>query len=222
MLWSAIRSTLRRQLQEVTAQAWQDVNLDVYLQIALSILQKEILKIDRMAFRATETVNLVAGTTDYTLATATPDAHLGIMLVERRSSTTTSYVKQTRRDLDIIRDSILLGTSSDQPEGGLYAVSALSTIVIYPAPSSAISAGLRVHYIPVLTQGSDSASPQLPSPLHWSIILLAKAAALGETWQETGLVEKRIAEIIGDLPLYFSRDDGENPQLRPDGIHTGQ
>lgn len=225
MTYAAIRTLLRRQINEVTAQTWQDSDLDVYIQIALNLLQKEITKIDPEAFRTSENINLVAGTTDYTLATS-PTAHSGVLLVERKSTTSsTTYARQVHKDLNIVRDFLLNGQLVSGAVGdqmnGVYAVSGMSVIVISPAPDAAVTAGLRVTLRPVLTQGMDSDSPQLPSPLHYTIALLAKTVALGETYQDTALTEKRLNEVLADLPFYYSRDDGEAPQLRPTGLAIG-
>jgi hypothetical protein len=217
--WGAIRTLLRRQLNEVTAQAWADADLDVYIQIALGIIQKEIIKYDPEAFTATELHNLVASTTDYTL-TVTPDANLGVIMVERANDSTLTYKRQDRRDLNIVRDILYKGATSSSVDG-IWALSGQSTLVVAPAPDAALTSGIRVTYKSVLTQGGDSAVPPLPGPTHWGIVLIAKLTALGETRDDTTQTSARLAEVLGDLGLYYARYDGENPQMRPDGIHLG-
>jgi hypothetical protein len=225
MIRSALREVLRRQINEVAAQAWTNAELDVYLDIGVQAIAKEIYKIDPMAFRSTELINVVSGTTDYALATTVQDQS-GIMLVERMGPSSTSYTQQTKMDLDIIRSYLLSGVLVGVPNllnhtDGVYAVSGLGTVVIAPAPTANVTSGLRVTYRPVFTLASDSDAPPFPEPFHIGVIYAAKLAALGETWSETERVEKRLNELIADLPFYFSRDDGEPAALRPQGITGG-
>lgn len=220
MNWGQIRTLVRRQINEVTAQAWADADLDVYMQIAYGIIQKEISKYDPYAFTATELHATVANTTDYSL-TITPVGNLGVIKIERAADSALNYKKQERKDLDVIREMIYNGVSSDDASSGVWALSGQNTFVIAPTPVSALANGLRVTYKPVLIIGGDSAIPEVPLQLHWAIALLTKMTALGETWQDTELSSRRLTEILADVPLYYQREDAENSQWRPDGIHLG-
>lgn len=225
MTRAVMRTMLRRQINEVTAQAWTDAELDSYLDIGVQAIAKEIYKIDPMAFRSTELINLVASTTDYAFATAVQD-QLGVMLVERMGPNSTSYTQQTRQDLDVVRRYLLEGILVGAPNtlnkvDGVYAISGLGTVVIAPAPTQAVTSGLRITLRPMFTLANDAAEPLFPEPFHAAVVLAAKLFALGETWAETERVEKRLNEQLADLPFYFSRDDGEPPAFRPQGIQGG-
>jgi hypothetical protein len=222
---SELRTVLRRQINEVTAQSWTDAELNVYVNIGVQAIAKEIYKIDPMAFRSTELINVVSGTTDYNFATAVQD-QLGVMLVERMGPNSTSYVHQTRADLEVVRDYLLNGVLVGLPSitnriDGVYAISGMGTVVIAPSPTQNVTSGLRITLRPMFTLASDSSEPLFPEPFHIGVIYAAKLAALGETWAETERVEKRLNEVIADLPFYFSRDDGEPQAFRPQGIAGG-
>ena len=222
---ATIRTVLRRYLNETTSQAWTDAELLLYINQGYWQICKEITKIDPMAFRATELHNLVANTTDYTL-TIPPQSALGVMLVERMGAGSTSYTKQERKDLDVIRQWLLEGTLSGggQPgtDYGAYAVSGQDVIVLAPAPSAASTNGLRITYRPVQSLSGGTDEPNIPEPLHFGIIYAAQMAAIGETYAETPRIEKRLNEIIADISFYWSRDDGEPLSFRPSGISGGE
>lgn len=225
MTLAEIRTQLRRYLNETVSQSWSDADLLVCINQGYWQICKEIAKIDPMAFRTTELHNLVSGTTDYTL-TITVKAQLGVMLVERKGANSTSYTKQTRLDLDQIRRSLLDGTLvTGGPTGtdeGAYALSGQNIVAISPAPTENSTSGLRITYRPVQSLAADGDIPNIPEPLHFAIVYAAQIAALGETYSETERIEKRLNEIIADLPFYWSRDDGEPLAWRPVGISGGE
>lgn len=225
MTLATIRTVLRRYLNEVTSQSWADADLLPYINQGYWQICKEITKIDPMAFRVTELHNLVSGTTDYTL-TISVKAQLGVMLVERKGANSTSYTKQSRLDLDQIRRALLDGTlvtgGASGTDEGAYAVSGQDVVVLAPAPDANSANGLRITYRPVQSLAADGDIPNIPEPLHFAIVYAAQIAALGETYSETERIEKRLNEIIADLPFYWSRDDGEPLAWRPVGISGGE
>src|SRR5688500_16498133 len=87
MTRTTMRSMLRRRLQEATADQWSDANLNDLLEVALHLVQKEVMKVRGDAFMVEDSAALVANQEFYQL----PSGFWYELVVKFRASTSAAY-----------------------------------------------------------------------------------------------------------------------------------
>jgi hypothetical protein len=174
-------------------------------------MQKKIMVVDPMAFVYTDTQNLVASEPDYPMPVNSM-FEIGVYL---KASATAAYGW-----LDYIELPHL------QMESGAYHTNPYTSgysrkgryIVIYPTPSSALAAGIKLEYIPWLTMGADTDVPEIDMGLHEGIAYRAEMIALGDTAQESVKAKEDLEAVVSDVPLYYRRRGGRQLISPPAGM----
>jgi hypothetical protein len=188
---STMRTLLRRRLQEVTADQWQDSDLNEILNVGYSMVQTAIMKYHPDAFlyrdiRATEAnIDLY----DW------PSGFLTIISVEMKdSSGAYKQIRPMKYKDTLARD------SSDTTQR--YARVA-KYLCLSPAPTSAVAAAIRIWYVPTLSMSADTDIPEVVVPLHFAIVLWSQLVAMGERRETAKETESQLSAILGDIPNWY-------------------
>lgn len=203
MTRSTMRALLRRQVQEATADQWSDVDLNEALNVGLLMAEKEILKIDKLAFAYMYAIDLVGAKDNYPLPTAFMFEHSVEMLVSGQ------YKRIPR--LDYI--------DRENHSGSDYRYSILGRyLFLKPAPTSSVTSGMRLLFCPVLTMAEDTDTPEVDDSLHVAIVAAAKILLMEDTAESAESARRRLAESVADLPLYRGPSVPEYVSI--DGINS--
>lgn len=193
---SAMRSLLRRQLQDVPGVQWSDSELNDMLNVSLSLVQKEVVKVDKEAHLSWDYMNLTSGVSWYPLPQT-----FGVSKVSAKFATTDTVYTELRRkrQADIIN---LTGTQHYYTRRGQW-------LGIFPAPTVTITDGLELQHTPMYQMSADADTPRIKLPLHITIVLWAKLLLLGDTDESSGETRSRVEEAIADIPFWYSADSDD-------------
>lgn len=197
-----LKNMLTRRLQDTGNAQWADDTLNVYLNMGLQYIQKEIMKVDPMAFIYEDTANIVSGTAYYPM----PSNSMFEVAVYTRGVAGGSYEWLDYIELPWIQaggspnwDSIPF--SKGYSRAGRY-------LVIYPEPTLSITAGIALEYVPWLTMGADTDVPEIDTGLQEGIVFRAEEIALGDTAQEAVKAKEDLSQVITAIPQYYRRRGG--------------
>jgi hypothetical protein len=199
---------LRRRLQEATAKQWTDAALNEYLNLGLQFLQTAIMQVKPEEFIYISSANLVE---DDNLIPKPP----GLMQIKRvylMYSGETTYIKAEKWRSDKIEE-MVLDTSLTSDSDRYYAEEG-RWVKIWPTPSAASSAGMKLWWVPTLTMGSDSDVPDVHLNLHEGVVYRAQETALGDTDEITDpnvlrATQQILSVVISRIPLYYQPGGGE-------------
>lgn len=207
----AMRDSLRRRLQEETADRWQDIDLNQCLNLGLVELQKEILKVDPEAFSFVDRADVVADQEFYEFPAGTWYER------EIRLLSTTSplrYGPALRRvSFPERADPTALSGASV-----VYARFDRSRFVLSPVPSVSVVNGMEIVWVPTLTMALDTTVPPVHLGLHLAVVEFAEVIAtadVGDTNEET---IKDLARIVNSIPQYYLVSAGTPSRLVIEGI----
>lgn len=203
MTRAQIRTLLRRHIQDVPAVSWTDVELDAIINLAYSLVQKEIRKIDPEAHLFWDYMNTVAGTSWYPLPATFSVSQVGI------KGASTDLV-HTRLDPKRYQDIVVLTAASHQ----YYALRG-QWIGIFPAPTVSVTNGLELVSNPIMALADDAEVPRIKDPLHLAIVYWARLIALGDTDEKGDETRIRLNEMLGDLPFWYNLNADDNMKLQP-------
>lgn len=200
---------LGRRLQDVEDIQWTEAVKNDHLNRGLQYMQQVIMEIDPMAFVYECTANTVSGTAYYPM----PSNSMFEVGVFQKSSAGGEYAW-----LDFIEMPWIQAGGSANWEANPFA-SGYSRqgryLVIHPTPTSSVSAGLKLQYVPWLVMGADTDIPEIDVGLQEGIVYRAEEIALGETAQEAVKAKEDLAQVLARLPRYYRRRGGTqrfNPQ----------
>lgn len=196
MTLEEMRDQLRRLVQDPQSLEWSDVELNNMLNVAYSLVQKEIVKVDKEAHLSWDYMNLTAGTSWYPLPQT-----FGVSQVSAKFSTTDTVFTEIHRKRyrDIVS---LTGTQHFYSRRGQW-------LGIFPAPTASITSGLQLVHTPIYQLSADTDVPRIKLPLHMTIVLWAKLLLVGETDEQSGETRDRVLEQIGDIPVWYSADSDD-------------
>lgn len=207
---STIRTLLRRRINEVVADNWDDSTLNTFIDLAYALVLKQVRKVDPEALLFWDTRNTVAGTSWY----AKPSGTRGPIEVGlKKTSADTGWQELRRKPYHIAKG----WTDTDSPvycHVGEY-------VGIFPAPANSVTGGLQMIHAPTDTLATDSDFPKLENTLHYAIVLWAALIAKGESPEDDSKDAKELMRIIGDIPEdYGIKDLGQPPDLIVDVADT--
>ena len=216
MQLSALRTILRGWLQDKIppggSQAdrqWTDAALNSFLGMGLTDAEKIILAVDPEAFKCTYTADIVAATTGQDALYAWPAGTWAVMEVAR-SSDGVNFVPIRRITLKNARDG-----RQESGLGGFIPYSK-SHFMLSPAPTAAVTTGLRVIVAPTLVMAVDTDECPIP-PSHETLVLkCAQKWALADVGDPTDKVEAEIQALEQRVPRYYFVS-GEPSFLEPTG-----
>jgi hypothetical protein len=189
---AAMRSKLRRRLQEDVPDRWTDVQLNEALNLGLVELQKEVMKVDPEAFCFVDRADIVAGQEWYKWPAGTWYER------ELRILSGTTYTPIRRIAFTERGDNSILAAS-----GPSYASFDRSRFVLCPIPTVSVVNGMEIVWVPTLTMALDTTVPPVHLGLHLAIVEFAEVIAtadVGDTNEET---VKDLARIINSIPQYY-------------------
>jgi hypothetical protein len=196
-----LRSWLQRRLQDSGNAQWADADLNTYLNASLQYIEKEILKVDPMAFIYQDTASIVSGTQYYPMPSNSM-FEVGV------------YTKATGGEygwLDYIELPWIQAGSSSNWESNPFSTGysrAGRYLVLYPSPTLSVTDGIKLEYVPWLTMGADTDVPEIDAGLQEGIVYRAEEIALGDTAQEAIKAKEDLAQVIQAIPLYYRRRGG--------------
>lgn len=189
-----MRTTLRDRLDEATAAFWADAELNRYLnEGAIQVARRS------ESLRSTASINIVAGTADYTA----PTNIIRNYRAEYARSSNEIWPLEPR-DLNSM-DPLWVPYRTNQSRPAVYTmwgVSGAMTISLWPVPNESITGGLKLYYYKLPTaMATDGASLDLPNGWDELPVLYAEYVALRKdkqpNWQEAkGEFEQKMQEMM--------------------------
>jgi hypothetical protein len=208
MIRSTIRTLLRRQVHEATADAWADADLNTLIDTACDLVAAKFLAMAPDRAPITTTLNNFTRDAGYFIATiALPDGFSRMVDVSLLQSDGT-YKQIPKKERSIVES---LGVS----DSGAWCFFGASVIVA-PAPAAAQANGVRFRHHGGITLAGDNVSPPFPVNLHMAVVYEAKAIALGETEDDDTPTQRRLDKIYADAPGFYLDGGGEPEMLTPD------
>lgn len=207
---TTIRVLLRRRLNEPIADNWDDSTLNVLIDVAYALIQKQVRKADPEALLRWEYRDTVSGTIWY----AKPVGTRGLVEVGlKASSSDTDWTALRRVPYHLTRQF----TSSAETvycHRGRY-------LGIFPAPSSSVTQGIQLIHVPTDTIATDTDSPDLEESLCYGIVCWAALLAKGESPESDSKDAIELQRILGDIPAdYGTPDYSQVLPLSPDVSDT--
>lgn len=198
MTLATIRTMLRRRLNEQTADNWDDNTLDIIINLAYALVQKQVRKVDPEALIFWDYRDTTVDVNWY----EKPSGTRGPVEVGLKSSASdTTYTALVRKPYWIARD--WTGDPVYCHRGNY--------IGIFPAPTVSVTSGLSFLHAPTDTLAVDADVPKLESTLHYAVVLWASLIAKGETPEDDAKDAKELQRIIGDIPFDYGTIDLGQP-----------
>ncbi len=199
---------LRRRLNERTTDNWEDDELYEALGAGLLQVQKEVIKVDPVAFMFISQAPLQADREWYPLP---PDFWYELEVGIKTSATDTRYTALTRGAYD--RDKSRSG-SSDR----VYDIRG-RFITFMAIPDYSVDPGYQLQYTPSLSLAhvgvAGARGPTLHEGLHVAVPLWAHLILMGETHESASETASLLKAILNDIPEWYKKG-GEAPRLRID------
>ena len=167
-----------------------------------------------MAFVYTDTQNIVANQADYPM----PVNSMFEVGVYKLSGSTYGWLDH----MEMPHLQMAQGGNYANPYSAGYTRKG-RYIVLVPTPTTALTAGLKLEYVPWLTMGSDSDVPDIDIGLHEGIVYRAEMIALGDTAQEAVKALEDLRAVVEDLESYYLRRGAPqklSPQFPTAGYDT--
>jgi hypothetical protein len=194
-----IRDLVRRRLNEIEPDNWDDGTLNTIIDTAYALVLKQVRKVDPEAVLFWDTRNTVAGTTWY----AKPAGTRGPVEVGfKATSSDADWTPLTRKPYWIARD--WTGSETIYCHRGEY-------IGIFPAPKVSVTGGIQFIHAPTDTMAVDTDVPKVEATLHYAIVLWATLIAKGESPESDTKDAQELQRIIGDIPLDYGTIDYSQP-----------
>lgn len=190
-----IRTILRRRLNDTAKDQFpNDGELDDIINVALGLVQAEILKVKRYAFLQWELLDLVLNQQRYQFPVGT----CGPVYVGTRQSVSDEFVAIERQDLN----KILRGEATGYAHAG-------REIVVFPKTPTSVSQGLRIIHIPTLELSADATTTEdkgIPRPLDFAVAVWAYALLNPETGESRGELDRELGKLLENVPILFPAD----------------
>jgi len=221
-----MRERLRRQVKEpAVGVTWSDSELNVVLNNAYTLVQKEIRKVYPEAHIFWDYVNTVAGVSWYPLPATFGLIQVGLKQIASTSDGDYAILQPKRyRDVGnrvtfsgaVIVPPTSLTTQNYYTKRGQY-------IGIFPAPSTSAASnfavnppqlgGLQLLHSPIMSMSDDNDVPRIKEPLHYAIVYWAKILLSGETDTNMDDTRARLNELLSDLALWYDTQSDEPDKL---------
>jgi hypothetical protein len=202
----AIRTMVRRRIQEEEADDWSDNDLNTLINVAYALVAKQVRKVNPTFLLHWEHRDTVAGTNWYEM----PEGSRGpvdIGLLISSGSTDVQY---------LCRASGEVARQNTNESETVYTLMG-DFIGIFPAPSQSVTNGLLIIHVPTPTLAEDTDVPKLEATLHYAIVCWTALLAKGESPEDDTKEAKELSRILSDIPDDYGQDDfSQPPKLSPD------
>lgn len=190
MTRSQIRTMLRRRVQETTADQWTDSDLNDLINLAYQRVELDILTVNPQAFTSRYQADIVSGQDLYEKP-AGFNHELSFKLLDDdgvyKRMDMLSFVTNEARTNE---------STTKYAHWGAY-------FHLAPTPSTSVTAGLELDFIPSLSMTDDADVPKIAHPLHMAIVYHAQLLALGETGEEQKRAAEELQILVNKIPLYY-------------------
>jgi hypothetical protein len=206
---STIRTLLRRNIQETAEDNWSDTVLNELINVAYGLVRKEVRRVDREALVAWDLADIVSGTQFYEKPSGTWGP-LEINLLDGGE-----YKPIRRVDYDLTRPNTFSSNSFAPTFSNTVWFHRGKYIGLYPIPTESITDGIQFVHSNAEMLADDNDVPSIHVDLHYAIVLWATILAKGETKEDLQSVRASLQAILGDIGLYYGRDESEMEAIRP-------
>lgn len=183
---------------------WSDSEINQAINDAYYDLQMEVQSVNPEAIVSWDTIDITANESWYPKPPT-----FGLMQVEIDEDNDNVYYKLDLKEYNDIR--YLIGEK-------MYYCDIGDWIGIFPAPSTAVTDGIRILHRPMHTLTVDTDSPKLKLPLHQAICLQAKIFLLGDTNESSQSDEGKLMHIKDRLNLLYLGSTDEQAVISPRGL----
>jgi hypothetical protein len=198
---TTLRTLLRRQLGEATADAWADADLNTLLNAGCDRVGAKFHAMAPDRAPITTTLSAFLRETGYEFdQIALPDGFgrmLDVSLLQP-DGTYEQIPKRSRAEVEGL-------TSGDDAAWAYFG----SNVIIGPAPAASQANGVRLRHTGGITLAVDASVPPFPVDLHLAIIYEAKAVALGETGEDDTPTTRSLVRIYSDFAAAYLDGGGE-------------
>jgi hypothetical protein len=203
MIRSAIRTRLRRRVNDVQADTWSNSELNDVINDAMHDMQMAMLAVNKNAIVYRWRANIVSAQTEYSL----PSGMLWETEVRILDSTSGDYLPIDKWSKKEVEKAQLgqLTLSSDQPH--VYAIEGQS-LHLAAAPASSVTDGIEISGVPTLDMGADTDVPELPIAFHMVIVYYAELLLKPEGNDDTKQAEQAVARWQTMLPTMYRASGG--------------
>lgn len=201
---SAMRTLLRRRLLEPVADQWDDSTLNDLLNLALSLVRKQVRKVDPEFDIRWEYRDTVAGTHWYEKPAGTRGL---IELAVKKSASDSDWGALTRKMYHIAR-TYTAESEMVYCHRGAY-------VGLFPAPSASIVQGIQFMHAPTEVLATDTDISRLDDTLQLAAVIWASLIAKGESPEDDSKDANELKRILGDIPTDII-DLGQPTYLQPD------
>jgi len=203
-----MRDILRRRINDPSSGGqYSDAELDTMINVAVVLLQKEILKLRPYGFLQWELWDIVADQIRYPMTAGTINL---VYVGYRQSASATKFTKLDKKDLlQVINNEVTKA----------YAHAGREILLTDDLVSTAVATGLRAIHVPTLELSADATTTEdkgIPRPLDMAIVVWAHELLTPESGESRTAVATERKEMLADLPEYFAQDTDGSSQLRPD------
>jgi hypothetical protein len=205
-----MRTLLRRELNEVSAEQWSDSELNDLLNYGLQWVQTQIVKVSP-AFVVHRYLAPIQANKDLV------DKPVGMLWewrFEKLDSSSSTYKRVPRHP----------GGYEEMTKRGSGADLAYTHIgrwfAVHPVPTSDLADGWRVWFMPTLDMAADSDVPDIVHPLHYAVVLKAKLLAIGETAESSDDTRKRLGDMLADIFTWYQDSAAEPESFILSGLHS--
>lgn len=204
-----LRTHLRRRLQEITPDQWDDSSLDDYLNMGYHYVQEAVETVNPDAFsHYVDATDIVADQVLYPfpvncrapkrlrLKESNSGAYRDID--ERQYRQTVPQPRPAQQVLPVQSDTVW-------SQDGRF-------IRLHPAPKTAVTEGLELTYAPILEMGADTDVPEVPLNLHYGIIIRAQLIALADTSNITdrAAVNDELEAFLKRIGEFYQKSLGQS------------
>ena len=88
-------------------------------------------------------------------------------------------------------------------------------------PQSNIVGGLFLLHCAALSMIDGGDIPAIPQDLHMAIVVAAERYAVPQVGEAGKAQQAELADLLGDLPAYYKKENAENPTITVQGLQRG-
>lgn len=193
---SAIRTLVRKHLQEPAAANWADADLNTLIDLAVALVAKAIRKVLPDAFVSTSTANIVSGTNWYNF----PAGCRAIKRVGLLSSGVYGRIERKSQDI-----------AESWTGDTVYCVRG-QQIGLFPTPTANLALGIQYEYAPTLSLTQDTDEPVFAAELHLAVVLWATLLAKGESPEDDTKEARQLQQLLADIPEDYGAMNHDSPE----------
>lgn len=208
---SAIRTTVRRRIQEEDPDYFTDTRLNTIINEAVAEMQMAILETEPEAFVVVDLSSIVADQEAYGF----PSGMMYPIQLEIKDPTGGQYSKVEHEAYQYVRDLNLGANPNQGPITGTVYAHRGRDFIISPIPTQNIVQGLRLTHVEVLALDDDTDVPLIPTPLHKYICAKAASLCFSEMGEDPSEMEAEFLLGKSMIPKFYKGSADSPKKLNP-------